>query len=426
MIPFFRKIRKKMADDNKPIKYARYAVGEIVLVVIGILIALQINNWNEERIQSKELDDLMKSISSAVKSDLKYLNMIKTGRETIGERADSIFNAYIDKKVNHMTFDDYAYVANTISDLTSTIYFQPNTSSFEALKNSIYLSKLHGKDIELLLHTYYASAARIEKIEAEYNQSLKNDYQNWSNEFRNRGKNLLESPWYYAETEEKLDRFLEILRAESTSELYSNGFEEMDMIDLYELQIVLGAKYIEMVGNGQRNFDEQTKIDLSGILNSYDEVNTLNLMVNGKVASNFTMIYSQSSNEYYSGITYEKDFVEITYPDTTLLWGSPFFSVEALNGRVTEMDFSKYEKVVLEMKGAQGGEEFFLMMKDKFDPPDGKESRVGIKLTETWEMYEVPTSQFITADMNMIGTPLGFVFLGDKGLKIYVRSIQFY
>jgi hypothetical protein len=49
MIPFFRKIRKKMADDNKPMKYMRYALGEIALVVIGILIALSINNWNEER-----------------------------------------------------------------------------------------------------------------------------------------------------------------------------------------------------------------------------------------------------------------------------------------------------------------------------------------------------------------------------------------
>ena len=38
-----------MADDNKPMKYARYAIGEILLVVIGILIALQINNWNEYR-----------------------------------------------------------------------------------------------------------------------------------------------------------------------------------------------------------------------------------------------------------------------------------------------------------------------------------------------------------------------------------------
>jgi len=40
MINFFRKKRKKLADENKTIKYARYAIGEIVLVVVGILIAL--------------------------------------------------------------------------------------------------------------------------------------------------------------------------------------------------------------------------------------------------------------------------------------------------------------------------------------------------------------------------------------------------
>ncbi len=49
MTPFFRKIRKRLADNNKPAKYLRYAIGEILLVVIGILIALQINNWNTDR-----------------------------------------------------------------------------------------------------------------------------------------------------------------------------------------------------------------------------------------------------------------------------------------------------------------------------------------------------------------------------------------
>ncbi|WP_299164811.1 DUF6090 family protein, partial [uncultured Eudoraea sp.] len=58
MINFFRRIRKKLADDNKPLKYMRYAIGEIVLVVIGILIALSINNWNDyrkDRIEEKNL-----------------------------------------------------------------------------------------------------------------------------------------------------------------------------------------------------------------------------------------------------------------------------------------------------------------------------------------------------------------------------------
>ena len=47
MINFFRKIRKQLVDTNKLLKYALYAIGEIVLVVIGILIALNVNNWNE-------------------------------------------------------------------------------------------------------------------------------------------------------------------------------------------------------------------------------------------------------------------------------------------------------------------------------------------------------------------------------------------
>ena len=49
MIKFFRKIRQRLLTENRLGKYLLYAIGEILLVVIGILIALSINNWNEER-----------------------------------------------------------------------------------------------------------------------------------------------------------------------------------------------------------------------------------------------------------------------------------------------------------------------------------------------------------------------------------------
>jgi hypothetical protein len=67
MIPFFRKLRKKLADDNKPLKYMRYALGEIVLVVIGILIALQVNNWNEKRLNYMEEKRILKALSEELK-----------------------------------------------------------------------------------------------------------------------------------------------------------------------------------------------------------------------------------------------------------------------------------------------------------------------------------------------------------------------
>ncbi len=62
MLRFFSKIRLKLAAENKPVKYMRYAIGEIVLVVIGILIALQVNNWNETRILKKQEKVLLAEI----------------------------------------------------------------------------------------------------------------------------------------------------------------------------------------------------------------------------------------------------------------------------------------------------------------------------------------------------------------------------
>ena len=75
MTPFFRKIRKTLADDNKPIKYLRYAIGEIVLVVIGILIALSINNWNQEKQQKKVLNNIYATANKPLNLDFAMVHI---------------------------------------------------------------------------------------------------------------------------------------------------------------------------------------------------------------------------------------------------------------------------------------------------------------------------------------------------------------
>jgi len=67
VIKIFRNIRKKLAAEYKVAKYLRYAVGEILLVVIGILIAVQVNNWNELRKQANERKVLTQSLISDFK-----------------------------------------------------------------------------------------------------------------------------------------------------------------------------------------------------------------------------------------------------------------------------------------------------------------------------------------------------------------------
>ena len=69
MIKFFRKIRQQLLQENRFSKYLLYAIGEIVLVVIGILIALQINNWNENRKVDGEIMKILTEIRSNLISD---------------------------------------------------------------------------------------------------------------------------------------------------------------------------------------------------------------------------------------------------------------------------------------------------------------------------------------------------------------------
>ena len=72
MIKFFRKIRQKLLSENKLSKYLIYAFGEIVLVVIGILIALQINNWNESNNLKKEETLYLKRLKIDLEKDTLY------------------------------------------------------------------------------------------------------------------------------------------------------------------------------------------------------------------------------------------------------------------------------------------------------------------------------------------------------------------
>ncbi len=74
MIKFFRRIRQKLLSENKFSKYLLYAIGEIVLVVIGILIALSINNWNEDRKLKQLKREYLYSLKRDLTADLTLLN----------------------------------------------------------------------------------------------------------------------------------------------------------------------------------------------------------------------------------------------------------------------------------------------------------------------------------------------------------------
>ena len=83
MIKFFRKIRQNMVKENKVSKYILYAIGEIILVVIGILIALQINTWNQNRLANIEERTVLKNLHT------EFLQNKQTLKDALAENRTS-------------------------------------------------------------------------------------------------------------------------------------------------------------------------------------------------------------------------------------------------------------------------------------------------------------------------------------------------
>ena len=90
MIKFFRKIRQNLLMENKTGKYFKYAFGEIILVVIGILIALQINNWNQKNSDQKIAQDYISSLIEDAKTDLSNFDTIISLNEKRITNLDSL------------------------------------------------------------------------------------------------------------------------------------------------------------------------------------------------------------------------------------------------------------------------------------------------------------------------------------------------
>ncbi|MCB0476484.1 MAG: hypothetical protein KDC69_12460, partial [Flavobacteriaceae bacterium] len=125
MIKFFRNIRKKLAAENKVLGYLRYAIGEIVLVVIGILIALQINTWNQNRIDSNEEQDIIAKLHKDFKENKNNIQgFIVTNKNEMNAQMElmGLIGASKEELLKH-NLDSLFYVSFGANEL----YFADNT-----------------------------------------------------------------------------------------------------------------------------------------------------------------------------------------------------------------------------------------------------------------------------------------------------------
>jgi len=112
MITIFRKIRQKLIADKRASKYLLYAIGEILLVVIGILIALQINNTNELSKQRNLELHYLKNIKTDLILNIKHLENYIDARETAINSANEVIAHYEGKPIKDLkAYCEYLYLA---------------------------------------------------------------------------------------------------------------------------------------------------------------------------------------------------------------------------------------------------------------------------------------------------------------------------
>jgi len=161
MITFFRQIRQSLLIKNKIGRYITYAIGEIVLVVIGIMIALQINNWNEEKQRIEQEHEIMTNLAEDFKINLSNLeNSINSGYPDWTRLLQNTIVCF-GKKDNQLTDENRSAIRNTTFYLTDII-----DGSLNSILSSEKLELLRDPKLKSMITAYPAKIGRFKKLES--------------------------------------------------------------------------------------------------------------------------------------------------------------------------------------------------------------------------------------------------------------------
>ena len=178
MIPFFRKLRQRLLAGNQLSKYLLYALGEIVLVMIGILLALQVNTWNNAREDRLEEHALLLRLEIELNQDLKQIEEVKNDSEQRILLALPVLDSL--GKNNGQLVRDWPYYkqAEKTFSGTSGIYglslgqslffvlarntFNPSRITFDEMQSTGKLALLRSDALRIALQEHYSDLISVQ------------------------------------------------------------------------------------------------------------------------------------------------------------------------------------------------------------------------------------------------------------------------
>jgi hypothetical protein len=154
MISFFRKLRRPSTQSESsyshtsPVgRYVLYAIGEILLVMVGILLALQVNNWNEDRKDLREEQVLLKILRDDFTSRLAELELLNAGRTRAVQSIETLMS-YVE---NTSSLPSEEALDSLLAITTLTYRFNEQFSTLEMLFNSGGINQLSNDSLKVLL-----------------------------------------------------------------------------------------------------------------------------------------------------------------------------------------------------------------------------------------------------------------------------------
>ncbi len=438
MFRIFNESRNEALASGRTGRYFRYVFGEVLLIVIGILIALQIDNWNNERQEEETLDSYLASIARNVNSDVTEL------RDLRERRSENLLNVVrlgqVLIKTGSYEAEELFFFVRSVEGSRRPLRLIPDTSGYDALKNSGVLDLLQGRDIEQLLSDYYNVIGNIQHLEAEYNDAI-----------RPLGRSLLEQQvnsevndsWAIFDPtalspqrfEELQPWFREIIQWPTTNLLFSIQTDTTLILQEYEKAIAMGDVFVKMVESGHKSFEKSgTRHPLLSGPAAGEGI--ADMIADGAIAFDSYYFGATSSNQYGAEFTldsYERieDTLRIYYPGAVpgagdTQWAAIWLSVNDVGFERAHRDYSRFDTLRLELKGEAGGERVLVHMKDKDDPDDGSQTDLELLLSDQWQTYDIDLARFETAELGSLYIPLGFLFIDQyEPVAFRIRNARF-
>lgn len=166
MLKFFSHIRKKLIEQSKVRNYFIYAIGEILLVVIGILIALQVNNWNEERHLANERATILENLNIEFSENLIELKISMKRLDTLKIGLAELL-AIMHDQPDTLSIDEFEIL---LEKTFFTPAYSPSSFVLEELKNSGGLTRINDERLESLLFDWERHNAALKNSEEGFSQ----------------------------------------------------------------------------------------------------------------------------------------------------------------------------------------------------------------------------------------------------------------